>query len=217
MQSQTKACIVSLLLIGLCATDVDAQAVHAGAPSAAPGLWYKGIYVGRMPQREKLLEHTPQARKDEFVRQASRQVEELHLEPEAFDLPDDTESRFVEPEGAFEEPAGDYESTVDYPASRNHYPPIRRGGHMAMGCGPAICCGDDRFFVSAEYLLYWSKGMDLPALATTSPDGTPDTEAGVLGFDDTTVLFGQDKVLDDARSGVRFALGYWLDSCATYA
>jgi len=64
---------------------------------------------------------------------------------------------------------------------------------------------------SIEYLSWWGQRQNLPALVTTSPNGTPQNEAGVLGFDDTTILAGGESVYKDPRSGVRLTIGYWLD------
>src|SRR5262249_44932730 len=59
------------------------------------------------------------------------------------------------------------------------------------------------------------KGQPLPALLTTSPPGTPLRNAGIIGVDGTTVVFGNQKVDDDMRSGARFTAGYWFDECQT--
>ena len=59
------------------------------------------------------------------------------------------------------------------------------------------------------------KGQPLPALLTTSPPGTPLRNAGIIGVDGTTVVFGNQKVDDDLRSGARFTAGYWFDECQT--
>lgn len=68
-------------------------------------------------------------------------------------------------------------------------------------------------FVRAEYLLWSTSGLDLPALVTTSPTGTSRANAGVLGQATTTVLFGNDSVNNDARSGGRITFGTWLGNC----
>jgi len=70
-------------------------------------------------------------------------------------------------------------------------------------------------WASAEYLLWWTKGDRLPPLLTTSPPGTPLADAGVLGRPGTSVLFGDERVNDDARSGGRFTLGFWLNCAHT--
>jgi hypothetical protein len=84
----------------------------------------------------------------------------------------------------------------------------------ADGCGRFgldECCGtpDNRFWASAEYLLWWVKGQTPPALVTT---GNPnDTLPGALGQPGTTVLFGGQRQSDDSRSGARFRAGWWFD------
>jgi hypothetical protein len=65
---------------------------------------------------------------------------------------------------------------------------------------------------SAEYLLWWSAGMDLPPLVSTSPLGTPRVAAGVLGEPSTEVIYGGDDILTGSRSGLRLRLGAWFDS-----
>lgn len=82
------------------------------------------------------------------------------------------------------------------------------------------CCGycgypTGRVWASAEYLLWWTKGDRLPPLLTTSPASTSFADAGVLGRPGTSVLFGDDRVNDDARSGGRFTLGAWLNCAQT--
>ena len=76
-------------------------------------------------------------------------------------------------------------------------------------------CGPLGMWGRVDALLWWTKGMNLPPLVTTSPDGTPQDEAGVLGDPNTTILFGNGKVNEDSRGGGRFTLGVWLDPCQT--
>jgi hypothetical protein len=59
----------------------------------------------------------------------------------------------------------------------------------------------------AEYLVWATNPLDLPALVTTSPLGT----AGLLGEPDTSVLFGNEGVNDGMTSGGRITLGFWWD------
>ena len=68
-----------------------------------------------------------------------------------------------------------------------------------------------RLWARGEYLLWGMKGVDLPALVTTSPLGTPEEDAGVLGEPGTSVLFGDETIYDEMRSGGRFTLGWWWD------
>jgi hypothetical protein len=77
-----------------------------------------------------------------------------------------------------------------------------------------LASAGDRFWASAEYLLWGSEGMYVPALVTTSPTGTSSSNAGVLNTPnvDTTILKGESHFNDDVRSGGRFELGMWLDA-----
>ena len=67
-----------------------------------------------------------------------------------------------------------------------------------------------RPWVEAEYLLWWNKGMDVPALVTTSPSGTAVGTAGVLGQTGTEILFGDSTLNDASNSGMRFRFGWWM-------
>jgi hypothetical protein len=75
----------------------------------------------------------------------------------------------------------------------------------------AACGPEGRFWASAEYLLWWFEGARVPPLVTTSPPAAN----GVLGAPGTTVLFGDSRLEEDAHSGGRFTLGYWLNDCQT--
>lgn len=88
----------------------------------------------------------------------------------------------------------------------------------STGCGscataPTACCPPPRFYGTAEYLLWWTDSMATPPLATTSPAGTPQAQAGVLGQPGTSILFGGSGLENGAVSGGRFSLGMWLDPC----
>jgi hypothetical protein len=67
-----------------------------------------------------------------------------------------------------------------------------------------------RIWIKPDWINYRTKGQDLPPLVTTSPVGTPQTEAGVLGEPDTSILFGNQEVDEDRRNGGRIDFGYWL-------
>ncbi len=51
-----------------------------------------------------------------------------------------------------------------------------------------------RFYGSVDALVWWTRGNPTPPLLTTSPTGTPQTAAGVLGQPGTTILFGNDRL-----------------------
>jgi len=70
-------------------------------------------------------------------------------------------------------------------------------------------------WVSAEYLLWWTRGMSVPPLVTGGPAGSPRDRAGVLGDPNTRVLFGDSSLNDGIRSGFRVRFGGWLDNCQT--
>lgn len=67
-----------------------------------------------------------------------------------------------------------------------------------------------RLWARGEYLNWRVRGDYLPPLVTTAPAGTPQAQAGALGFDTTTVLFGDDRVNNEERSGGRITVGYGL-------
>jgi hypothetical protein len=78
-------------------------------------------------------------------------------------------------------------------------------------CGPGCAYPAGCVWADAEALLWWTKGDRLPPLLTTSPPGTAEAVAGVLGQPGTTVLFGNRAVDTEERPGGRFYLGTWLN------
>lgn len=86
-------------------------------------------------------------------------------------------------------------------------PPDGRGCGTAPGCvGESSNCGNgNRFWGSAEFLLWWIKQGQVPPLATA---GTLNS-GGTLG-PGTTTLFGGDQDYG-VRPGGRFTIGYWFD------
>lgn len=79
---------------------------------------------------------------------------------------------------------------------------LRCGGGCGSGCGPG-----GRLFVRGEFIGWAAKGMDLPPLVTTSELGTSTSNAGVLGLESTDILYGDNDVLTDMRSGFRIRFG----------
>lgn len=75
----------------------------------------------------------------------------------------------------------------------------------------------DRLWLRAEYLHWWTEGMAVPPLVTTSPTGTQDSQAGILGEPDTTILFGGREINDSSTSGIRFNSGFWLSDQGNFA
>jgi hypothetical protein len=90
--------------------------------------------------------------------------------------------------------------------------PAPGGGRDWYGQGSAGTQGQF-FWVSGEYLLWWTKDSHTPPLVSTgTPPGT-----GRLGEPGTAVLFGGNDIERDPRSGGRFALGYWLDDMQNWS
>lgn len=71
-----------------------------------------------------------------------------------------------------------------------------------------------KLWFRAEYLDWSVRGDILPPLLTTSPPGTPQGIAGVLG-NDTQVLFPSGRVNQGSRPGMRFQGGWWFDQGET--
>ncbi len=82
-------------------------------------------------------------------------------------------------------------------------------GDCGSLCGPKCCCIWARFDV-----LGWAvQGYSTPALLTSSPAGTAQGSAGILGNPQTTTLFGNRRFGNDLRLGARLQAGYWFDPC----
>lgn len=77
-------------------------------------------------------------------------------------------------------------------------------------CLEVWTCAPDRW-VRADFLLWWTGGSDVPPLVTTSPSGTLQNDAGIIGVDGTETLFGGNQIGDESRLGWRLAAGKWLD------
>jgi hypothetical protein len=71
-------------------------------------------------------------------------------------------------------------------------------------CGP-FC---NKFWIGADYLLWWTKDNRLPPLLTTG--SVLDARPGALGQPGTSVLYGGD-VDSGTRSGGRLYGGWWFD------
>lgn len=68
---------------------------------------------------------------------------------------------------------------------------------------------------SAEYLYWFGKGQGSPVLATSSPLGTPQAQAGILSSATTTSLFRVGDTTDGSASGARLRFGRWSDAAHT--
>ena len=101
----------------------------------------------------------------------------------------------------------------ELPVGPDEFMPAVSCTHDTGGCDSGACCGTPRVWGRAEYLGWWTDGMNVPPLVTTSPADTPQGQAGVLGQPGTAILFGNTGLNTDARSGGRITFGMWLDEC----
>lgn len=89
------------------------------------------------------------------------------------------------------------------------------------GCGafqklkPTRLTTDSLWTVETDFLMWWIRGADVPALVTTSPDGTLRDDAGVMGLPPTSVLFGNDQIGTEFRPGVRVNAARRFDSSSS--
>jgi hypothetical protein len=72
-----------------------------------------------------------------------------------------------------------------------------------------------QWWTYGEFLFGWVRSSGVPPLLTTSPAGTPQATAGVLGSSTTTVLFGGQGFGEDLREGFRLGGGAWLNESRT--
>lgn len=86
-------------------------------------------------------------------------------------------------------------------------PPVAAADEGPCGdCCMPVCSPPGRFWMRADYLMWWTSGMNLPPLVTTGTTTSPNS----------TVLFGNDLVNDGGHSGFRTTLGMWLDCRHTW-
>ncbi len=83
------------------------------------------------------------------------------------------------------------------------------GSAMDPACECSLPWNRNRFWVSGEYLLWFTKGYSLPPLVSTSVNLNDDVP-GALGQSGTVVLYGNGHVSTDVSSGGRLRLGYWF-------
>jgi hypothetical protein len=88
------------------------------------------------------------------------------------------------------------------------------GGTSCTTCSECCLANDPgQWYGRLEYLLWGTKGMFIPPLATTGPGAS---NPGILGQPGTVILFGNEAINGDMRSGGRITLGTWLDEGQTW-
>lgn len=96
-------------------------------------------------------------------------------------------------------------------------PPTKPECAGLLDMGQDCPWNNTRVWGGGEYLLWWLKGTNLPPLVTTSSQNVDLFNAllgalpGTYGFPETSVLFGDGRYDDDARSGFRIFGGFWFD------
>lgn len=81
--------------------------------------------------------------------------------------------------------------------------PLFGGAHSIPG---SVAATNNRWHVSADYLMWYTKSFGIPPLVTTSLPASN----GILGFPDTGVLVGNRSFTDTLHSGARFSGTYWM-------
>jgi opacity protein-like surface antigen len=102
-------------------------------------------------------------------------------------------------------------SPPSMPAPRLTDPPT-----VPAATAPDVGNSGPAFWADGDALFSWFRGVTLPPLLTTSPPGTPTSDAGVLGKPGTRILFGGNSAEDSMRYGFRVAAGYWFGSERTF-
>ncbi|MFU7558091.1 BBP7 family outer membrane beta-barrel protein [Roseiconus sp. JC912] len=76
---------------------------------------------------------------------------------------------------------------------------------------------DTRLYLRGEYLLWDVSGMGSPVLVSTSPSGTAQADAGIVGLASTSSLFGGGDLNDGSVGGYLLAGGFWITPQQTVA
>ncbi len=71
-------------------------------------------------------------------------------------------------------------------------------------CGPCQCGPPGWLWIRGEYLAWWADGMELPPMVTTSD---PQDGGILMPGNSTEILFGNESVLTNDRSGYRIRFG----------
>jgi hypothetical protein len=115
---------------------------------------------------------------------------------------------------------------AEYPAMGESYSPSCGGsGCSGLGCGGAGCVGPSfaepaatersQFWFSAEYILWWTKGVSLPPLVGTIPFSEANinpTPSQILVQQISSERLVSDNSIDyGAFSGMRLSTGVWFN------
>jgi len=209
-----------VLLIGI---SVLAPCAAMGQSHGSGGYWDRGRWIGYMPPHLKQTVSDEQA---VVARADGSRLAEWPVE----------QSSVPSQRGRHTQASYDQESLEEIDPvplmdeSVMTAPNVGGGCQESCGPGAGYDCGPDcspdcggctlfrqtTFWTRVESLGWWTSGMNLPPLVTTSVAGTSQEEAGVLGEEGTSILFGDQAVNEDSRSGIRAVLGMWLEPCQVH-
>lgn len=116
--------------------------------------------------------------------------------------------------------SGDSGAVVLFPCSEEAGPVCSDYDYIPCpGCGSDACSGEKcsncdaawKVWARAEFLYWWTDEPSVIPLVTSSPLGTAQGDAGVLGRPDTEIVLGGNTIFDTMRPGGRYTIGYYLD------
>ena len=180
LDCRTKTLTASWLMLALCVSAIQGQQPISGQQQL-PGGHFRGRYLGFQPKYGQVPAPVPPHRRSPSA--PASEVAQTNYETVMTDGATMVDGSMMIDQGVPYDSAGACSAPVSAVAN---------------------------VWGSAEYLIFWTKGMTTPALATTSPTGTAQEDAGVLGVRTTDILFGDEEFGDGSRSGGRFTLGFWL-------
>ena len=168
-------------------------------------------YAGRLQRYDQgspaSRDHATKAQYDAPRLRRSSQTKRVHYQEPAPEYHEEVTGQMVEGPMSSGPFADEWAGSAPWDHSHGEYcDSCYDGCYDCGGCGPM-----PGFWGRAEYLYWWVRGGNTPPLVTTSPNGTPQDQAGVLP--DATVLFGDQRLNASGRSGARFTLGYWFNGC----
>lgn len=158
-----------------------------------PGTWYRGRFIGFVPAHQRPTAATsssPAWQQGRPPRRPQPAVEAVGRPARQVDYHEPAEVEWAAPAAI---------DLADRPCDMDQ-------SCCELDCGSS--CGVTCWWGRANYLLWWTRGMNVPPLATTGSVADPLPAA--LGQPDTRVLFGDGGLNDDARSGGRFTIGKWI-------
>ena len=81
-----------------------------------------------------------------------------------------------------------------------------------VDAAPSASSASGRFWLSSEYVHWWTRSAPVPVPLVTTGDPVNDAFPGAIGQPGTRVLFGGNDVDFGGASGMRLTLGAWLDN-----